>query len=181
MSPSPRSLIRARQPHCEAWHDCARSVGAWCLIPGGRCIALTHCPSSGDRQHIASISHLTKGFSRKLSDLRSIEGTTWFSTIITQIILFGSLARICLMTNWLLVCRNSADHRGAGRYAADQDAPTYRCYLSRLPVSQSGQSLQRLSRSYPPAAVDNDSLETKANLAAELSPRRSQKQRILPQ
>ena len=71
--------------------------------------------------------------------------------------------------------------QGAGRYAADQDAPTYRCYLSRLPVSQSGQSLQRLSRSYPPAAVDNDSLETKANLAAELSPRRSQKQRILPQ
>jgi hypothetical protein len=70
---------------------------------------------------------------------------------------------------------------GAGRYAADQDAPTYRCYLSRLPVSQSGQSLQRLSRSYPPAAVDNDSLETKANLAAELSPRRSQKHRILPQ
>src|ERR1700733_13619316 len=109
MSPSPRSLIRARQPHCEAWHDCARSVGAWCLIPGGRCIALTHCPSSGDRQHIASISHLTKGFSRKLSDLSSIEGTTWFSTIITQIILFGSSARICLMTNRLLVCRNNLE------------------------------------------------------------------------
>jgi len=109
MSPSPRSLIRARKPHREAWHDCARSVGAWCLIPGGRCIALTHCPSSGDRQHIASISHLTKGFSRKLSSLSSIEGTTWFSTIITQIILFGSSARICLMTNWLLVCRNNLE------------------------------------------------------------------------
>jgi hypothetical protein len=168
MSPSPRSLIRARQPHCEAWHDCARSVGAWCLIPGGRCIALTHCPSSGDRQHIASISHLTKGFSRKLSDLRSIEGTTWFSTIITQIILFGSLARICLMTNWLLVCRNNLEcgSPGAGRYAADQDAPTYRCYLSRLPVSQSGQSLQRLIPAPAGAGITGDGHRVKLMLAA---------------
>src|SRR3984885_6249902 len=55
---------------------------------------------------------------------------------------------------------------GAGRYAADQDAPTYRCYLSRLPVSQSGQSLQRLIPAPAGAGITGDGHRVKLMLAA---------------